>query len=194
MTDFELIPNVIRGAWQSYDDGPPDVWHLAQGGSLPGRLWFRLSLGEDGRAECTELRIDADRPLTSSVLRAIPLSRIISDFARMPFTDEERGGPMRLETRLRMHYDWSDPVLMALSDQQARLAYLGNAHREVSRRPRRGGVGPTSEELERFRAAYEWALNHEPRAPIKAASEQMSITRATAHRWKALLSGGDGPS
>jgi hypothetical protein len=188
---FKITPNVDRSVKRVYRTGeqvtPPDVWHLAEGGGLPGRLWFKLAPDDAGGWICTVAEIEgASRPLTTSTLRSIPLSQIVQQLLTMRFGKMDRGGPLDLLTGHRTNYDkdrWS------LSDLEARGFYLGNAPRPAAMKPqaRRGGAGPTTEDLRRFGEAYRWALTAHRDRPVAAAAERMKIGRSTAHRWLKLI-------
>lgn len=191
MPKYKVTPNVDRDAPHPPTRTgervpPPDVWHLAEGGDLPGRLWFKLAPDEAGGWICTAVTIEGERPLTTSTLRAIPLSQVIQQLLTMRLSKWDRGGPLDMSTGLREYYDadrWS------LSDLEARGFYMGNAPRPPAMKPqaRRGGAGPTPEELRRFGEAYRWALTAHRDRPVSAAAKRMNIGRSTAHRWLKLI-------
>lgn len=192
---YAVTPNVTRWMQGPVREGervyPEEVWHLAEGGDLPGLVWFRLAHDQQNGWICTELRVEATRPLTTSALRAIPLSRLIEQLVSQPLTEEDFGGGLDRRTGLREYYD---STLAALPDADVRQILMSNSKRPVKVRakPRRGGAGPTPDELQRFAEAYRWALVHQGHRPVAAAAERMSIGRATAHRWLKLVRESEG--
>ncbi len=172
-----MTPNVERQTGET--------WHLAEGGNLPGRVWFRLTPDGRGGLVCTECAIEADRPLTTTVLRSVPLTLLIEELLAQPLQlDDEINELVRTDPD-------ADLSLYRLPDSTLRTFYMANAKKPAKARPknRRGGPGPTDDELERFAAAYRWARGDSKarHSPVKAAAERMSISRATAHRWLKIL-------
>lgn len=208
--DYELIPNVDRDSdlhpeRMNQPVRVPNVWHLARGGDLPGWIWFRLAQGRDGEWICAELAIDHhNRPLTSTVLRRIPLSTLIDDLLTRTWGALDRGGPFDLRSQIREFYDSGS--LVGLTAEQiaagGRTAdwtpervldlYMPNANEPaVASEVRRGGPAPTSATLARFAAAYKRALQTDRRSAIaktifylKQENPPLHITRATANRWR----------
>jgi len=190
MPRWKLTPNVDRHPrTRPYlRDEPvtsPEMWHLAEGGTLPGRLWFRLSRLEDGRWICTDLEIEGNQPLTTSVLRGIPLTRIVTEFLARPWPWQDRGGALRLDLGLRQFYDteWND-----LPDEAVRDFYLASTPtpRATRTKRKRGGVGPSEDDLRKFREVYTWALQKHSRRPVAATAEKLNISAATVYRWREI--------
>ena len=205
---MEIIPNVNRdpqGLAPVRTGEPvrrPSVWHRARGGGLPGTVWFRLARGRDDQWVCTELGIDSDRPLTSTVLRKIPLSKIIDDLLDQQLGYEERGGAYDPVTGLREFYDGGSIADLTLQEfnaggstahltaDEVRDMYMPNASVAVKiERPKRGGKGPGRKDLERFATAYKRALQVDRRHVIAKTMQLLDqdgfkLTRATANRWR----------
>ena len=179
--------------------------HLAQGGDLPCRVWFRLSRGRDDQFICTDVRIESKQAITTTMLRKIPMSEIVERLVARQWDYMDRGGPLDLATGLREYYDgsmsgYTEEELAAggatahLSKEEVRSLYLGGRHGVPSvtePRPQRGGTGPSDPELAQFAAAYKIAIQRDRRHAIAAtmrilkdSSPQLRISRATANRWR----------
>lgn len=183
---YRLTPNVLRdGQRREHVEGEPvlplAMWHLAEGGDIPGKLWFRLGRSAAGEWVCREVEISSDRPLTTSVLRAIPLTRIIDEFLVRKWSFEDKGGALDPVTGIR---EWYGPVESTGADYMQNTDRPAVTHRRTTRR---GGSGPTVQELADFAANYRWALTHDRQRPVASAAERSGITRATAHRWLARI-------
>jgi hypothetical protein len=168
-------------------------WHKAEGDDLPGTVWFRLMRDQTGVGlVCTDVHIEGDN-LTTSSMRAIPLTRLIEQLITAPVGQEDWGGGMDPQTGIRL-FIWSDQE--GLPDEEFRRIYLPNSRRprKAPVKSRRGGSGPTPDELTRFGEAYSWALQdpQERKRPVAAAAERMNIGRATAHRWLKLINDAKG--
>jgi hypothetical protein len=191
---YKVTPNASQWIQGPVPKGarvyPDAVWHRAEGGDLPGVVWFRLAHDQQHGWICTELLIDATRPLTTSALRAVPLSRLIEQLVTQPLTMEDYAGGEIIDGIP----DYYDMTLADLPDADVRQIVMSNSKRPVKMRAksRRGGSGPTPDELRRFAEAYRWALVHQGHRPVAAAAERMSIGRATAHRWLKLVRESEG--
>lgn len=187
---WEVIPNVDRydiGS-RTYRDGEqlqhPESWHRAKAADMT--LWFQTAMGRDARLVCTRLDIESDKPLTSSGLRRIPLTAILEDLSIRSLTFEDLGPPLILKSGLRRWYD----VGADLDDPSLRELYLVNTTSSpATQRPKRGGEGPSSQDLTRFAQAYKVAVRTSPRRAIAETVDLLSvqgfeISRATAHRWR----------
>jgi hypothetical protein len=207
--NIDVTPNVDRNPPRSYRTGElvpaPNTWHKATGDDLPGVIWFRLVRGRDDQWVCTELNIESRVPLTSTVLRKIPLSRIIDTLLNQQLEYMDRGGPLDQASGLREWYDGGPTANLTLEEFRAGGAtagmtkaeldalYLPNAIAQSAEpRVKRGGPPPPLPELERFAAAYKRALQIDRRHAVARtmrilASEQprpLLLSRATANRWR----------
>ena len=128
-----MTPNVERQTGET--------WHLAEGGNLPGRVWFRLTPDGRGGLVCTECAIEADRPLTTTVLRSVPLTLLIEELLAQPLQlDDEIDELVPTDPDV-------DLSLYRLPDSTLRTFYMANAKKPAKARPknRRGGPGrPTT--------------------------------------------------
>lgn len=193
---------------------PTGTWHLAEGGNLPGRIWFRLGRGRDGQFVCLELHVQADKPLTSSVLRKLPLSEIIEQTVTKQLGYLDRGGALDLATGLREYYDGGPTA--GLTEQQINAGgatanltrrevgdlYISNSLAPPSDEPliKRGGAPPPRELLERFAEAYKLAIQIDRRHAIAKTMQilrdqepALPMSRATANRWRQACRTADPP-
>ncbi|WP_434316384.1 hypothetical protein [Leifsonia sp. P73] len=182
---------------------PGETWHLAHGGNLGCRVWFKLGRARDEQWVCTEVDIESDRPITSTLLRNIPMSEIVDRLLSTQLEYADRGGPLDLATGIREWYDGGSMVGLTLDElaaggatahlsrEEVEVLYLGTPDGKA-RQPRatRGGAGPSESELERFAQAYKKALQTDRRSPIAKAmltlerEHGLYISRASANRWR----------
>jgi hypothetical protein len=167
---------------------PEDAWHLAEGDNVPGKLWFKMKKGSDGRWFCSDIEIDGDRPLTTTELRRIPLTRLVEQYLRTSFGPLEQGGPPDPNIEIRpgvKSREWYDGPADGPSRTGAELldSYVINPALSSSpdHVPKRGGRGPSDAELLQFVEAYRYAQVADPRRPVAAAIEYMS--RGRSHPW-----------
>lgn len=193
--DYRIEVNVARR--------PGETWHLAHGGDLGCRVWFKLGRARDAQWVCTEVDIESDRPITSTFLRNIPMSEIVDRLLNTQLEYADRGGPLDIATGLREWYDGGSMVGLTLEElaaggetahltrEEVETLYLGNTDgRRLVPRATRGGTGPSDAELERFAQAYRKALQTDRRSPIAKAMQTLErehglhISRASANRWR----------
>ena len=146
-------------------------WWKTSDSRLPGVVYMRLAQGADSQWVCTGLFIDvADKPLTTSAIRGIPINHLLDDLVR------QFGGAQDLV------YNSLDTV-----DLEANGGFVivsGNPHRLSTGRPRRGGRGPGKEDLENFAVLYRRALNTDRRSPVTAVAKQLGISVGTVRIWR----------
>jgi hypothetical protein len=197
--DYEVTPGVAHPRYG-------ESWHRAEGPALPATVWFRLARGLNGQWVCTEVEIQSPRPITSSLLRSIPMSQIIDRLLGAQLEYQDRGGPLDPETGLREWYDGGsiagltaaqiaaggETADLTRAEVQSRCLANGD---QVPTRAKHGGRGPTDAELDAFATAYGRALQTDRRRSIArtieilAREHQLFISRATANRWRERLEG-----
>lgn len=190
-----------------------DAWHLADGGTLPSRVWFKIARGRDGQWVCSEVDIDSPQPITTTTLRNIPMSRIIDKLMGMQLEYFDRGGMLDLATGLREFYDGGPIAGLTAEEIRAGAATADMPPEEVDEmyrgngritwpqeRVKRGGPPPQRDLLERFADAYRRALQTDRRHAIaktmqilKAQTPPLGISRATANRWRDACRRADPP-
>lgn len=144
-------------------------WYSVTGPYLPGRVLLRLALAANEQYVCTGLVVETEgRPLTTKLLRDIPLGTVISDVVG------HAGGGSDLVWELMNEIDL---------EEHGGFAILDPIHKAAVKA--RGGKGPREETLKRFAQFYKAALNSAElrRKPVAAAADHFGIGIATAHKW-----------
>jgi len=165
---------------------PTEAWHLAKRGDV--QVWFRMAKTPSERYVCTEVDVRSESPITTSVLRSIPISAIAERLASKPIGYMDAGGPFDLRSGIREWYD--DAGVDTMDQETLRWQYIaGFAEQPPHARPTRGGNGPSRAELERFAEAYRVALRSNPRRAMAETVDLLGrsgfhISVASAHRWR----------
>lgn len=165
---------------------PTEAWHLAKRGDV--QVWFRMAKTPGGRYVCTEVDVRSESPISTSVLRSIPISAIAEHLASKPIGYMDAGGPYDLRSGIREWYDYAG--VDTIDQETLRWQYIaGFAEQPPHARPSRGGNGPSRAELERFAEAYRVALRSNPRRAMAETVDLLGrsgfhISVASAHRWR----------
>ncbi|RZU31169.1 hypothetical protein [Blastococcus saxobsidens] len=147
------------------EDTAAEQWHQVSGGSLgERRVLVRLAKDDRGALSCTGLVVGLDgEEVTSTNLRSVPVTAIVRDIGRR-LSAEPAGDVDRLLQEI---------LGAALAPSPPRRP----DHR------RRGGRGPTEQDLRDFMRALHLAGGQEKRGAMTRAAKQYGIDRATAYRW-----------
>ncbi len=193
------------------DIGVPGWW-LATGSDLPTPVRVRFSRS-DGRLHLTGLLIDSGEPITSALLRRIPVGQLAETYLdamrvhleeelRSAESEEDLFGLVLLDARRRRQLEgladapvaeW-DPFFDTIEDYSSSAARLSYA-RDVLRRfeeagevaeltPRgRGAKPPTDAEYRAFARIYLEERALNEHGALSRTAKKWGVHRSTALRW-----------
>lgn len=173
MTEREDFDFFISGGVEAFprlsEEAEAEQWHEVSGGSLGDRrVLVRLARDDRGTLTCTGLLVGLDgQEVTSTNLRTVPLTAIVREVAE--------------------HLNVQSPTDgYALMLQELFGGALAPAPSRQPDRPRRGGEGPTDENLRDFMRHVLRAGGRNRRGAKTHAARTYGVDRTTAYRWLAL--------